>query len=228
MLKDNRENIHDKVDCFMPITLFGNKIKVGIIGGGKAALIKTRYFLNKNVKVKVLSRDFSIELRKMLNDNLELIKGEYNKEFILDKHIIIIAIDDFETINRIKKDCDDLSKIYISSYSFKDGMGVIPVTRESKNFNVSLNSKCGNPKGSLIVADKIVNIMHEYDEFIEYSSRLRENIKNIGNIKSELIDFVISEDYKFFKFKDKEKIVLKLFYDEDIANKVLTMSDEVK
>ena len=43
---------------YAPITLFGNKLNVGIIGAGRGALIKTRNFYNKGSNIEVLALEF--------------------------------------------------------------------------------------------------------------------------------------------------------------------------
>lgn len=228
MLENNREDFYDGLASFMQLSLMPNKMRIGIIGGGRGALIKLKYFLSKGAEVSILSKELSEDILKIESKSLKKLIGEYCYDFIKDKHIVVIAINHKETIEQIKIDCEALSKIYISSYSFSDGMGMIPVTRESKNLSFSLSTKCGNPKGSLMVSRKVEEVLKEYDDFIEYSSKLRKNIKNLEEIKSQLLDFIISEDYRFFRIKDKEFTVLQLFYKEDIIKKVLTLSDEVK
>lgn len=141
-----KENIHGELN-YAPITLFGEKIRIGVIGAGRGALIKVRNFYNKGSNIEVLSLDFLADFYKFNENKVKIIKGSYNKDFILDKHLIIIAIDDESVINRIKADCEELFKIYINSSKFKEGMGVIPVTRESEFITVAVNTKVGNPRG---------------------------------------------------------------------------------
>ncbi len=163
MSKYSKDNLYGELS-YAPVTLFGEKIKIGVIGAGRGALIKVRNFYNKGSKIEVLSLDFLEGFYKFDNDKVKLIKGSYNKNFILDKHLIIIAIDDEKIIDEIKYDCEKLCKIYINSSKFKDGMGVIPVTRESKFITVSVNTKVGNPRGSVMVAESITESLQEFDQ----------------------------------------------------------------
>ncbi|MEG0296558.1 MAG: NAD(P)-dependent oxidoreductase [Clostridium sp.] len=227
MLNGNKEDIYGRVDNYLPITLFGDAIKVGVIGGGKAAFLKSKSFIKKGAMVEILSRDFCEEIKSMSEKNLSLIEEEYSFRFINDKHLIIIAINEKTTIDRIICDCNSISKIYINSHDFKEGMGVVPVSRESENVIISINSKVGNPKGSLMVVDKAINVAREYDEFISYSSKLRDNIKKIDKLKSELLNFIISEDFKFFYELGVDRKVLNLFYDESLVNNILSFDNEV-
>ena len=67
------------------LSFFSNKLRVGIIGGGKAAIIKIRSFLKRKVYVEVLAREFSKDILDINDKNLKLIKAEYKSEFIQDK-----------------------------------------------------------------------------------------------------------------------------------------------
>ena len=109
----SKANLHGELS-YAPITLFGEKLKIGVIGAGRGALIKVRNFYNKGSKIEVLALDFLEDFYKFNGDKVKLIKGNYNKEFILDKHLIIIAIDDENVMSKIKDDCEELYKIYIN------------------------------------------------------------------------------------------------------------------
>ena len=181
MSEYSKANLHGELS-YAPITLFGEKLKIGVIGAGRGALIKVRNFYNKGSEIEVLALDFLEDFYKFNGDKVKLIKGNYNKDFILDKHLIIIAIDDDSVINEIKNDCEKLCKIYINSSKFKEGMGVIPVTRESKFITVAVNTKVGNPRGSVMVAESITESLQEFDEYI----RLTGEIRRINLIEKRL------------------------------------------
>lgn len=221
----SKANLHGELS-YAPITLFGEKLKIGVIGAGRGALIKVRNFYNKGSKIEVLALDFLEDFYKFNGDKVKLIKGNYNKDFILDKHLIIIAIDNDSVINEIKDDCEKLCKIYINSSKFKDGMGVIPVTRESKFITVAVNTKVGNPRGSVMVAESITESLEEFDEYIRLTGEIRNSLFLDKEIKDDLLKFINSSDCKFFYNKDKIFEVFKLFYDEDIVSKIKSLRKE--
>lgn len=212
MFKNIRENIY--------VSLESSKLRVGIIGGGKASLIKSKSFIKKGCLVEIISREFDKEFFNINNSNLKLINSQYYKEFILNKHIIILALDNEFLLEEIRKDCEDNCKIYIDSTNFKKGMGVVPVQRETKNFDIAVSTKLGNPKVSILVAEKAKNIIKEYDDFIELSSKIRNNAKAFEDIKSTIINFVSTDDFKYIFEKGKDKEVMRMFFNEDIVNSV--------
>lgn len=225
MSEHSKENLHGELS-YASVTLFGEKLKIGVIGAGRGALIKVRNFYNKGSKIEVLALDFLEDFYKFNRDKVKLIKGNYNKDFILDKHLIIIAIDNESVINEIKDDCEKLCKIYINSSKFKDGMGVIPVTRESKFITVAVNTKVGNPRGSVMVAESVTKSLQEFDEYIRLTGEIRNCLFLDKEIKGDLLKFINSSDCKFFYDKNKIFEVFKLFYDEDLVRKIKSLRKE--
>lgn len=221
----SKANLHGELS-YAPITFFGEKLKIGVIGAGRGALIKVRNFYNKGSKIEVLALDFLEDFYNFNKDKVKLIKGNYNKEFILDKHLIIIAIDDENIIDKIKNDCEKLYKIYINSSKFKEGMGVIPVSRESEFITVAVNTKVGNPRGSIMVADSITESLHGFDEYIKLTGKIRNDLTLDKEIRDNLLKFINSSDCKFFYNKNKIFEVFKLFYDEDIVSKIKSLGKE--
>ncbi|AYE33544.1 NAD(P)-dependent oxidoreductase [Clostridium septicum] len=220
MSKNIKKDISNIEKDYIYLSLKSDSLRIGIIGGGKAALIKARSFLKKGCFVEIISKNFNEELLSNRSDCLKLNQGSYSKEFIEDKHIVVIAVDDYELVEKIIVHCDESSKIYVNATDFKNGKAIIPVQRESKNLNFAVSTKLGNPKGALLVANKALSILEEYDEFIEYSSKVRNNAKYIEEYKKEIIDFVCTEDFKFIYNIKKHKEVLTMFFNEDIINKL--------
>lgn len=96
MHRNNRKDIQDEVleeIDYAYISLISQKIRIGVIGGGKGGQIKTRHFVNNKCRVYVLAKNFSdelIELSKENSEYLTLIDEEFNIEFLKDKHIVVL------------------------------------------------------------------------------------------------------------------------------------------
>ena len=217
MFKDNKEDIYRERLKYSNISLMSNKLRIGIIGFGKAGLIKANHFYKQGAEIFVLTKEYNKDIISKFDNNIDVKIGEYNKEFILNKHIIIIAIDDDEVIKNIRNDCEEYSKIYIDSSDFTQGMGVVPVQRESENIVLSINSKVGNPRGAVFVSEKIKGYLEEYDEFIEFTAEIRKKVKSKIEIKDEVLNFIYSEDFFYLFNKKKGKEVIRLFYGEEIV-----------
>lgn len=218
MYEYTRENISKEELSYTYLSIISSKLNVGIIGGGKVGYIKAKNFINKGCNVEVLALEFIDEFHKV--ESINLIKSSYYKDFIKNKHIIIIATDNKQTNLEIKKDCEEEFKIYIYAEDYLKGMAVAPVQRESENISFAVNTKLGNPNGSIILAKKILEIITEYDDFIKFSSNIRKNAKNIKELKNSVISFVCSEDFKYIYEKKKDKLVLEMFFEKEILNKI--------
>lgn len=225
MLRADKENLHGGLN-YTPITLFGDKLKIGVIGGGRGALIKVRNFYSKGSYIEVLALDFLSEFQKFDMERVNIIKGCYSSDFIIDKHLIIIAVDDDDVIEKIKCDCEKLHKIYVNSSRFKDGMGVIPVSRESEFITVAVNTKVGNPRGAVMVAESIKSSLKSFDQYINLTGKIRNCIYINKDVKEDLLKFINCSDCKFFFDKDNIINVLRLFYNEDIVDKIISLRKE--
>ena len=214
MFENNREDISREELEKIYFSFFTKSIRVGVIGGGKAAAIKVKTLTNKNIYVEVLAKEFSEEILSINSNKLILVKSTYSKEFIKNKHLIIIAVNDDKLTDEIKNDCEEEYKIFINCTDFKRGMGAIPVQKDLNNISFGLSTKQGNPKGALLAADLAFKSLIEIDDFIGFIGKLRENIKKLDN-KKELINFIVSDDFKYFWNIGKDRIILNLFLTED-------------
>jgi precorrin-2 dehydrogenase/sirohydrochlorin ferrochelatase len=214
MHENNREDILSGELKFMTISLLSSKIHVLVVGGGKAGLLKTKAFAEKGCRVKVLSKEFSEGFSEAVNGikNLELVKGEYSSDAILDKHIVVIAVGDVALASRIRKDCDHLKKLYLDCRSFESGTFVVPLQRETRSTIFNLSTKAGSPKTSQFLAEAVKDKLSEYDDFVDYLSKLRKALKGKKE-KDEIMSFAAAEDFYFFYKKGYHQRVLNLFYE---------------
>ena len=105
-------------------------------------------------------------------------------------------------------------------------MGVIPVSRESEFITVAVNTKVGNPRGSIMVADSITESLHGFDEYIKLTGKIRNDLTLDKEIRDNLLKFINSSDCKFFYDKNKILEVFKLFYNDDIVSKIRSLRKE--
>lgn len=214
MPKDNRENI---LLDYAFISLISSKIDVIIIGGGNSGYIKAKSFFQKGYNVSVVSKQFD-EKFKTIEKFMMLIVDEYKVDYILDKHLVIVATDDKETNKIIIDDCEKYYKIYLNSIDFKKGQIVTPVETKTENIRVGVHTSVGSPKTSLFLGEKINDTILEYDDFVSYIGTLRNDILKKSKSRTfnlEVMDFVNSDDFYFFYKKNKHRLVLKLFWRDD-------------
>lgn len=220
MPKDNRENI---LLDYAFISMISPKIRVIIIGGGRAGYIKAKSFLKRGYMVYVVSNEFDEKILVIFNndnknDKLTLIRDNYYEKYILDMHLVIIATDNHKLNLEIKNDCEKYAKIYLYAESFKDGQFVTPIQMETDNIKVGVHTTVGSPKTALFLKEKITNCMSEYDDFVGYIGELRAHIINHTSNRTlnlEVMNFVNTDDFYFFYRTNKHKLIIKLFWRDE-------------
>lgn len=212
MSRNNKKDICEGRIDYSSIAFLSKKLRVGIIGAGKGGLIKAKHFLKQNSQVFILTKD---KISKEGIEKATIINKEYDRSFILDKHIIIIAVKNETLRNKIKEQCEEIYKIYIDASNFKEGMGVLPVQRESENLVFTINTKGGNPKASVFISNKIKEELKKYDDFVEFTTIVRNELKENNKLKDEVLNFIFNDDFIFFFNKGKGNIILKMFYDKN-------------
>lgn len=223
MDENNRKDIYDERIDYSYISLISQRLKVGIIGAGKAGTIKAKHFVRDKCYIEVLAKTFSeelIELSKENREKIKLIQDEFKDEFLKDKHLIIIALDNKELIDKIKNYCEKNYKIYIDCSDFKNGMGVVPIQRNTKNITFALNTRYGNPKGSVLLLNKVTNLLEEYDGFIEYVGKIRNKAIKLTAYKNEIIKLINEDEFKKAFDDGKCESVLRDNFPKEIVDKL--------
>ncbi len=224
MYENNRKDLSSEEIIYSYISLFSSKLRVGIIGGGKAGTIKAKHFANNKCYVEVLSKTFSDDIIGISEDskgNIKLINEEFSYEFLKDKHLIIIAFDDDNLKGKIIRYCDENFKIYIDSSNFKNGMGVIPIQRNTKNISFALNTKIGNPKGAVLVSNKAKAFLEEYDDFIGFMGKIRNRAKVFPEYKDEIIKLIGNDEFKKSFDEGKSESILRSNFPKEIIDYLL-------
>lgn len=224
MFENNREDISSEEIRYSYISLISNKLRVGIVGGGKAGTIKARHFIKNDAYVEVLAKAFTEDLEKLskeCTEKLKLINEEFNYDFLKDKHLIIIALEEKTLIEKIKNYCEENFKIYIDSSDFKAGMGVVPIERYTKNISFALNTKHGNPKGAVFVAKKVKSLLEEYDDFLGFMGNIRTRAKKYPDYKNKILSFIGNEEFKVLFDQGKAEKVLRDHFPNEIIDYLL-------
>jgi precorrin-2 dehydrogenase / sirohydrochlorin ferrochelatase len=212
MHENNRENIHASEIKYMNIALLSSKVRILVVGGGKAGFIKAKSFASKGCMVEIVSKSFTQEFKELESEeNVKLIKGEYNEKYIKNKHLIVIASDNEELNQMIVDECERDCKLYLSCSDFTDGNFINPLQRETHSTRFSIHTKKGSPKTSAFIANIVEDTIKEYDGFVDYVCNLREEVKTTP-CKNQVMEFVNTEDFYVFYKSGIHTIVLKMFF----------------
>lgn len=202
---------------FMFLSLIPEKIKVLIIGGGNAGLIKAKSFLKRGCSVTILSKEFHKRFEELKGSSLlELIEDSYSSDVLTPFHLIVVAVNQVGLRNEIISDCNSQAKLFLNCEDFKQGMFVMPVQRETENISYAVHTKGGNPRASKYLTQMLQEKLVEQDAFIGFTTSLRQRLK-ASKIKDELMAFTATEDFRFFFDKGIHMEVLNLFFGGDIV-----------
>ncbi|MBB6630276.1 NAD(P)-dependent oxidoreductase [Clostridium algidicarnis] len=208
--KDESNSSLETLD-FSFISLISNKIRVLIVGGGEAGYIKTKSFIAKGCNVWVLATRFDERFDEFHGNGINIIKDTYKESYILDKHLIVIAIEECDITKIIQKQCENLSKLYVTCHNFRDGNFVVPMQLSSKEVAFALNVKKGNPSISRYMAGSIVKSLNELDGFVDFANYIRKIVKE-ETFKKEILKFISNEDFEFYFDKGYSRQILVMFY----------------
>lgn len=216
---NNKENIlcssielENHFDFYSMISLNSSKIDIIIIGGGRAGYIKAKGLVENGCRVFVVSKSFTSSFKEIDGkNNLHLIEDCYKKDYIIHKHLIIIATNDEKVNESIRKDCDSLYKIYIDVTCPKESLAIMPCQRETKEMIIALQNKKANPKTTTFLAEKIKIEIEKYGDYLAFSSELRRKLKG-KNEKIEIMNFISNDDFVYFFKKNRGDVILNMFY----------------
>ncbi|MBK1813540.1 NAD(P)-dependent oxidoreductase [Clostridium sp. YIM B02505] len=216
---DNKQDI-SKLE-YMFLSLISSKLRVLIIGGGKAALIKATTLIKNGCSLTILAEHFDEELEALTSTGVvELVKESYSKTYLSDKHLIFICINDKSTIVKVVEDCEDQSKLYVNCSDSKDGLAVLPIQNNNGSFSYAVHTNGGNPKMSRKLLSEMGKAVEPLLNITDFSTSLRSRMKEIGFIDKIIMDFIISDEYRFFFEKGYGEKILYLYFDKEYLEKL--------
>lgn len=216
MPEDFGKDISSSELDFMMISLIARKIKVLIVGGGKAGFVKAKAFSSRGCRVQVLSKTFIDDFNDLkYADKITRIKDQYRQSYIADHHIIVAATDDRRLNQLVKTHCEADSKLYLTCDDFTNGLFVVPVQRQTRRTQLAVHTRGGSPNTSVFLAKAMEKKIRNYDEFVNYVCELRKKLKHTP-YKQEIMDFVNTDDFYECYALGVHTHVLKMFYGGDM------------
>lgn len=199
------------VDDFTFLCVQGKDVKALIVGGGNAALTKTKSLINKGFTVHCVAPRFKEEFLRLNSEKLMLIKSNFEDNNIYNYHIVVICTDSKELNEHIRELCQKNFKMFIDATEPEKSIATVCATASTKEVAIAVRIKNKNPKASKFLAEKIKNYLEPYDDYISFITYVRNSVDCIPN-KQELLEFLSSEDFLFFFQKSYGEKILDLFY----------------
>lgn len=164
----------------LPVMLDIKNKSVVVFGGGRVAERRVVKLLASKARVKVVSKKFTKNLRKMKAGNLKLIKKEINegniKDYIADSDIVLIATNDIELNDLIEEKSKEDRKLVNRADKVSDF--IIPASLEIGDITIAISTKGKSPAVSKAIKNRIKKIIDKEDVLsMELQEFLREELK---------------------------------------------------
>lgn len=206
--------IENHNEDFTFLCLNSKKVKVLVVGGGTAALVKVKSLLKKGFLLECISPEFKEEFCDINSKNLKLINGEFQDGFIEHYHVIVICTNNEILNQQIRELCDKKCKIYIDSTMPEESVATLCAMESTREVAIGVRLKGKSPKTSQLLVRKIKEYVTTYDDYLSFVTKLRGNIKHNPN-RLEILEFVSSEDFLFFFQRSYGEEIFNLFYGGD-------------
>ena len=187
---------HDST--FLCLSLRAENIRALIVGGGRAALIKVKTFVERGCHVTILAESVRDEIAQFNADRLEIHIASYDSAALAGHHLVVIATDDEAVNAQIQRDCEATDKLYVMCGDAQQGLFVTPVMRETEQAMIAVHTKAGSPRSALFLAEKLAERARQYDAFIAWIADIRQQIKGRGD-KDDIMR-VLNTDAAFEMF----------------------------
>ena len=201
----------------IPLYIEFNNKDVLIIGGGGVGTARAKKFIEAGAKVKVLSLEFSDELKKLANEGkVSLIKGDVFNEKNLEKliaesNLVVVAIPD----RRINDIVEKIAKKYKTLINLANDAErtevVVPFEGEVDGIRFAVTTEGKSGIVARKVKDLFLKVLKEDEEilpFLKAMEHLKKFMKS-SNVPIQMrmkLYFVISSDPEFRELIKKGEV----------------------
>ena len=181
------------------LSLFSEKIRALIVGGGRAASIKAKTLAERGCRVTVLAPRICDDIRRLESARLTLIAAPYEAARLSGVHLVVIATDNPAVNAQIQADCEAQAKLFLTCGSARDGLFVTPVMRETEQTAFAVHTKSGSPRTALFLAEKLADCLKKYDAFVAWVAAIRRQAAPRGD-KDEIMRLLnTDESFELFQ-----------------------------
>jgi len=201
----------------IPLYIEFNNKEVLIIGGGGVGTARAKKFIEAGAKVKVLSLEFSDELKKLANEGkVSLIKGDVFNERNLEKliaesNLVVVAIPD----RRINDIVEKIAKKYKTLINLANDAErtevVVPFEGEVDGIRFAVTTEGKSGIVARKVKDLFLKVLKEDEEILPFLKAM-EHLKKFmkaSNVPIQMrmkLYFVISSDPEFRELIKKGEV----------------------
>jgi len=168
--------------------------EVLVVGAGNVALRKIEKLIPFSPNITVVAEKVSEDVRKICTENgIKVIERSFKKEDLIDKEMVIVAVDNIDLQKEIFKYCRDL-KIPVNSVDSPEYCDFIfPAYVKIGDIVIGITTSGKAPGLSAKIREIIENCLPEnLEDILEELSNIRQT-KEKGKERQELIKKIIQE-----------------------------------
>ncbi|AGK60630.1 siroheme synthase, N-terminal domain protein [Archaeoglobus sulfaticallidus PM70-1] len=212
----------------IPLYIEMSDKNVLIIGGGGVGTSRAKKFISAGANVKVLSLDFSDELKSLEKENkLELIKASAYDSNILEKllewaNIVTVATEDLGVNDVVKKIARNKKCFLNFANDSRETEVVVPFEGEFEGIKFAVTTEGKSGVVARMVRDSILEMLKKDDEIIsllkamDYLKRYMKSEKVPVDLRMKLY-FEVSSDEKFRNLVREGKVEEAKLYAEELV-----------
>jgi len=162
---------------FVPLNVNLENKKILIIGGGKVALRKVKFFLQYGCNIEVVGKNIAQEIYEVTensNSRVTLLQREFEMNDLYGKYIVIISTDNFKLNEQIANKCEERGVLYTNCSNGEVSSFSLPAVVKRGDLSVAISTNGKSPALSKKIKKEISDIYkNEYEEFLELLGELR-------------------------------------------------------
>lgn len=164
----------------VPLNMDLDKKKILIVGGGKVALNKVRYFHKYCVNMLLVSPSIMDEIRMFKeNENIDFIEESFKEEHLEGIFMCIITSDQMSVNDKVVELCLDKGILFNDCTDKKRSQLSIPAVVKRGDLSITVSTNGKSPGLSKKIKKELEDqYSYEYEEKIELLGELRNLVLN--------------------------------------------------
>ncbi len=172
-----------KISKYLPVCLSLDGKKCVVLGGGKVALRKIKVLLDFGASVKVISPNFTKEIKRLSKEGkIDIEKREYRDGDLRGAYIAFCAVGKDNVIKQIKDEAKRENVLVNFSDKVEFCDFILPSYIKRKDLVISISSSGKSPALCKAIREVLEDIFKD-GEMVEVLAKRRKSIKMEDRIK---------------------------------------------
>ncbi|WBW98453.1 precorrin-2 dehydrogenase/sirohydrochlorin ferrochelatase family protein [Oceanirhabdus sp. W0125-5] len=184
---------------FVPLNINLKNKKILIIGGGKVAHRKVKFFLQYDCDIAVVGINIAQEIYELYDKSdlrVELIQREFEINDLNEKYIVVIATDNSKFNEEIADKCEEIGLLYTNCSNGEESAFSVPAVVKRGNLSIAISTNGKSPALSKKIKKEVSEIYNDdYKVFLELLGELRRVVlkcESDDKVKKKLLNEAVN------------------------------------